>query len=132
MVLLLKQWKSRSSPGFAGGVVRKPIHNFRKAAAGMPSGGFFVLGPDPVRMKRAGLWLSFGDAGWSSPVARQAHNLKVAGSNPAPATSKNQPPFGAAFLCSLFGNDGLARRLSARGQEELTACAYGGAPGGRT
>ncbi len=28
------------------------------------------------------------DAGWSSPVARQAHNLKVAGSNPAPATIK--------------------------------------------
>ena len=26
-------------------------------------------------------------AGWSSPVARQAHNLKVAGSNPAPATN---------------------------------------------
>ncbi len=26
------------------------------------------------------------NAGWSSPVARQAHNLKVAGSNPAPAT----------------------------------------------
>ena len=25
-------------------------------------------------------------AGWSSQVARQAHNLKVAGSNPAPAT----------------------------------------------
>ena len=30
----------------------------------------------------------FIDAGWSSPVARQAHNLKVAGSNPAPATKK--------------------------------------------
>src|SRR6266478_1735273 len=27
------------------------------------------------------------DAGWSSLVARQAHNLKVAGSNPAPATT---------------------------------------------
>ena len=26
------------------------------------------------------------NAGWSSPVARQAHNLKVVGSNPAPAT----------------------------------------------
>ena len=26
------------------------------------------------------------NAGWSSLVARQAHNLKVAGSNPAPAT----------------------------------------------
>ncbi len=29
------------------------------------------------------------DAGWSSPVARQAHNLKAAGSNPAPATNLN-------------------------------------------
>src|SRR3954452_22822781 len=33
------------------------------------------------------------DAGWSSPVARQAHNLKVAGSNPAPATT---PPSDAS------------------------------------
>src|SRR2546428_10713330 len=31
-------------------------------------------------------WL-FRIAGWSSLVARQAHNLKVAGSNPAPATN---------------------------------------------
>ena len=29
---------------------------------------------------------SFDDAGWSSPVAREAHNLEVAGSNPVPAT----------------------------------------------
>ena len=29
----------------------------------------------------------FGAAGWSSPVARQAHNLKVTGSNPVPATN---------------------------------------------
>src|SRR5690242_4802599 len=29
----------------------------------------------------------FGIAGWSSPVARQAHNLKVGGSNPPPATN---------------------------------------------
>ena len=33
-----------------------------------------------------------GDAGWSSPVARQAHNLKVAGSNPAPATIESDTP----------------------------------------
>ena len=26
-------------------------------------------------------------AGWSSPVARQAHNLKATGSNPVPATT---------------------------------------------
>ena len=32
-------------------------------------------------------------AGWSSPVARQAHNLKVVGSNPTPASRKlNQSP----------------------------------------
>ena len=29
----------------------------------------------------------FRGAGWSSPVARQAHNLKVVGSNPTPATN---------------------------------------------
>jgi hypothetical protein len=34
----------------------------------------------------------FFGAGWSSPVARQAHNLKVAGSNPAPATKINPQP----------------------------------------
>ena len=28
-------------------------------------------------------------AGWSSLVARQAHNLKVLGSNPSPATKIN-------------------------------------------
>jgi hypothetical protein len=31
-------------------------------------------------------------AGWSSLVARQAHNLKVAGSNPAPAPNLDSPP----------------------------------------
>src|SRR5262249_13829707 len=28
------------------------------------------------------------DAGWSRPVARQAHNLEVVGSNPTPATQQ--------------------------------------------
>ncbi len=32
------------------------------------------------------------DAGWSSPVARQAHNLKVVGSNPTPATKFKRDP----------------------------------------
>tara|TARA_R110002049_G_scaffold307712_1_gene509012 strand:+ start:488 stop:970 length:483 start_codon:yes stop_codon:yes gene_type:complete len=31
-------------------------------------------------------------AGWSSPVARQAHNLKVVGSNPTPATKVTETP----------------------------------------
>ena len=39
-------------------------------------------------------------AGWSSPVARQAHNLKVVGSNPAPATKQtpNILKLGVIFL----------------------------------
>ena len=42
-------------------------------------------GCDLVQPRR--LSVSSKNAGWSSLVARQAHNLKVAGSNPAPATS---------------------------------------------
>ena len=36
-------------------------------------------------------------AGWSSLVARQAHNLKVLGSNPSPATN-----FKAQILIKKF------------------------------
>jgi hypothetical protein len=32
----------------------------------------------------------FNNVGWSSPVARQAHNLKVVGSNPTPATNSRE------------------------------------------
>ncbi len=32
--------------------------------------------------------MPFVDAGWSSLVARRAHNPKVVGSNPSPATTK--------------------------------------------
>ena len=47
----------------------------------------------------------FGGAGWSSPVARQAHNLKVVGSNPTPATNKKARfPYGVAgFFVSGAG-----------------------------
>ena len=68
MVLSLKRWKSRSPPGLVVGVEgQEPIHFFTARFLG--------------RVTRA------PDAGWSSPVARQAHNLKVTGSNPVPATS---------------------------------------------
>ncbi|MHC2794074.1 hypothetical protein ACVINZ_003086 [Mesorhizobium jarvisii] len=44
---------------------------------------------------------SNGDAGWSSPVARQAHNLKVTGSNPVPATKyKRARPRAGSFIFS--------------------------------
>ena len=52
-------------------------------------------------------------AGWSSPVARQAHNLKVVGSNPTPATKviismgygpvhENKLPFHVPVLCTFL------------------------------
>lgn len=49
-------------------------------------------------------------AGWSSPVARQAHNLKVVGSNPTPATNvltsqyalKGLPPGGPFAFGGMF------------------------------
>ena len=42
-------------------------------------------------------------AGWSSPVARQAHNLKVIGSNPIPATKGTN-------LYRVFARGRLAQR----------------------
>jgi hypothetical protein len=56
MVLRLKARKSRSLPGLPG---------------------------RPAALARTQTKIN---AGWSSPVARQAHNLKVIGSNPIPAT----------------------------------------------
>src|ERR1700759_4378249 len=44
------------------------------------------------------------NAGWSSPVARQAHNLKVTGSNPVPATRSilsSSASYGG--VCRIFG-----------------------------
>jgi hypothetical protein len=44
-------------------------------------------GLPPVRVgRRQAVYII---AGWSSSVARRAHNPKVAGSNPAPATKYN-------------------------------------------
>jgi hypothetical protein len=64
MVLCLKTWESRSSPGLQR--TELPLYQCRR--------------------QNSRRRIAF-DAGWSSPVARQAHNLKAAGSNPAPATS---------------------------------------------
>src|SRR6476620_3435265 len=83
MVLTLKRWKSRSSPGIiAGGRAGNPFTSQRAD----PSGAALLAFSNAAH----------GAAGWSSPVARQAHNLKVVGSNPTPATtlqsSASQPP----------------------------------------
>ena len=53
------------------------------------------------------------DAGWSSQVARRAHNPEVAGSNPAPATSGRpweSGPFAVRWRISASA-PGLAERI---------------------
>ena len=110
MVLRLKAWESKSLPG-------PPIRNLRSLTR--------PLDPSPHdgrgRSRRGQIQWRWSRsirsrfrvevtefaAGWSSPVARQAHNLKVAGSNPAPAPKSPPSPLGdRGFLC--------LRRLRAR------------------
>src|SRR5690349_21074370 len=58
-----------------------------------PSGGIFLFG-----------------AGWSSPVARQAHNLKVAGSNPAPATNRRPGLVSGFFVSASCATEPFPKR----------------------
>jgi hypothetical protein len=52
------------------------------------------------------------DAGWSSSVARWAHNPEVVGSNPAPATSYNSKkgPHRGPFLLYLIRSELVTTR----------------------
>jgi hypothetical protein len=72
MVLRLKTWESRSPPNLERNEglshYDHRLRNHKNADNPFPQHR-----GTPV-------------AGWSSPVARQAHNLKVTGSNPVPAT----------------------------------------------
>ena len=65
------------------------------------------------------------DAGWSSPVARQAHNLKVIGSNPIPATTDacESKPFKtpASVRMSGFFLPAANRRIAARSPRSTIA-----------
>ena len=108
MVLCLKAWESRSLPGLHGACEASPRtlnHN----------GGFGrdVLG----RGLFAAVCVSGAkfDAGWSSPVARQAHNLKVVGSNPTPAPKfKGLAGNGEAFLLAWRAGDLQVRDACSR------------------
>src|SRR5208282_3593285 len=77
MVLCPKTRESRSPPSLSS--VAFPSATF-------PHTPFSALS---VRVLRRLALRIDCDAGWSSPVARQAHNLKVGGSNPPPATNQN-------------------------------------------
>ena len=107
MVLPLKRRKSRTSPGFVAGA---HVHE-----------GVYI---EPIPMLKFGCEASrftFGIAGWSSPVARQAHNLKVAGSNPAPATRPRArlhlyPHTGSGFRGLFRVSGGAGSLLNDEGQ----------------
>ena len=120
MVLRLKAWESRSLPGLQSpdtdcNSCRHKSFSYTSAAFGrsaieirgsrwpgpapaIPAGRFFVSGAAMLREQHR------IDAGWSSPVARQAHNLKVVGSNPTPATNNithPQLPHGSFFIAQI-------------------------------
>ena len=57
-------------------------------------------------------------AGWSSLVARRAHNPKVVGSNPAPATIRISNPPSAGFLLAIIrGWESRFGQLSQQGRQ---------------
>ena len=84
MVLRLKARESRSPPGLPGGQRNEDKSQIRTSRT------LSSFRSNPLA------------AGWSSPVARQAHNLKVVGSNPTPATIKKPAfPMGSRAFCCL-------------------------------
>jgi hypothetical protein len=95
MVLRLKAWESRSPP-----ILVNQTSLYRDLICII--GTFAFL-------------LALG-AGWSSPVARQAHNLKVVGSNPTPATIRHESPAvnsaGLSCFISIFAMSHLIHRAT--------------------
>ena len=81
MVLRLKARESRSPPGLPNGCEIQTLQfTMPDRAIGYVGRSSLCLEIRPFGMNGRGF-----AAGWSSPVARQAHNLKVTGSNPVPA-----------------------------------------------
>ncbi len=134
MVLLLKHWKSRASPGIEARAyigTQNPFTLSRPAPTGR-SARKAERPPDPGSSpgeesqgngcSRRRLMPDNIDAGWSSPVARQAHNLKVVGSNPTPATNTNDipqsPDATAPGLCAFSARPGASIHLPAKSRRQ--------------
>ena len=72
------------------GILASPKTRWRGAEQPLPTRRMPSI-RGPAKQQKTGLVSAAqNNAGWSSPVARQAHNLKAAGSNPAPATKSNR------------------------------------------
>ena len=86
MVLHLKVWESRSLPGLPSSklVFLESLRAFRSSSHSVSAAAQRIHQKrNSDRQQQPPVYLG---AGWSSLVARQAHNLKVRGSNPLPAT----------------------------------------------
>ena len=68
--------------------VRNTLSDYRRTAESLGAERTLLVATSAVR-----------DAGWSSQVARRAHNPEVAGSNPAPATRKAPETGSFCFRC---------------------------------
>ena len=107
MVLCLKTRESRSPPD-----PHNAVHQHSLTTITDPAPGHRARLSEPAHPDQPH---TLG-AGWSSPVARQAHNLKVTGSNPVPATKSRHtdpaaPPSaaGSAFVRTRTGPERLIR-----------------------
>src|SRR5690554_439776 len=80
-------------------------------AGGLPAAGSAAKQKDcrlaKTKFDRFHILCIIGAAGWSSLVARRAHNPKVVGSNPTPATRQNKGEsvtYWFAFFVSILPN----------------------------
>ena len=89
MVLRLKTWESRSPPNLVKSETSNVSLNDDIQPHHTPDGETKTAQPKKGKAE-TGKTPKQSVAGWSSPVARQAHNLKVVGSNPTPATKITQ------------------------------------------
>ena len=93
MVLCLKTWESRSPPGLQRTDCSASCFKQTSSLPIQGDAATWDAEPEPAANARlrsrqpnaAQAPRQISAAGWSSPVARQAHNLKVTGSNPVPA-----------------------------------------------
>ena len=105
MVLCLKARESRSPPDPHNANTPFPQHDQRDRPRSPPH----RRSASPDQPHNLG-------AGWSSPVARQAHNLKVTGSNPVPATKSlsTTRPFGKPGSLTRTGFSAFEAMLAKR------------------
>ena len=100
-LLRLLWWQYNSDAGWSSSVARR-AHNPKVVGSNpAPATNLFVSMASALRgggdkdskgQLLCLLWWQYNsDAGWSSSVARRAHNPKVVGSNPAPATNYLYP-----------------------------------------